>query len=127
MHMHMHSFFEGQPMVDFGSHPLAFACYFDERRAVEHLLRSPRTAPILGNLNNPALRCRRSGFLPIHAAVAGGSPAMYSFLVTLPGVPHRLLKLANPSVKTRPAGIHQLKLTALQLAFWRGDAPMVRE
>lgn len=91
-----------------------------------HLLLTHKRTRSMIDLNGEALRCRRSGFLPVHAAVASGDGAMYEYLVVLPGVPGRLGCMANPSAKTRPKNIHEHKLTALQLAFWRGDAKLVQ-
>ena len=119
-------FFRQPPTKFFGATPLSFACYFGLRRAVEHLLSRQWSDELIKDLNSPALRCRLSGFLPVHVAVASGDVSMYSFLVTLPALPSRLSMLANPSIKTTPADVHELKLTALQLAFWRGDARMVQ-
>lgn len=101
------------------------ACYFGNREALKLLLTNERTRAIV-DLNAPSLRCRRSGFLPVHAAVAGGRVSMYEFLVTLPGVPDRQQRLCNPSIKTRPQEAGALCLTALQLAFWHGDARTVQ-
>jgi ankyrin repeat protein len=112
-------------MCEYGGNPINFACYFGGVAALRALFNSSRTRDLI-NLNSPALRCRRSGFLPVHTAVAGGNPEMYEFLVTLPGVPERLQRVANPTIKTRPRNPLALKLTALQLAFWRGDATMVQ-
>lgn len=51
---------------------------------------------------------------------------MYDFLLSLPGIEGRRERVANPTFKTRPRNPHAHKLTALQLAFWRGDAAMVQ-
>ena len=118
-------FFHGPPMCDFGGNVVNFACAMGCKDAVRALLTDRRTKRLV-DLNSPTLRCRRSGLLPVHVAIASGNTAMYEFLVTLPGIPGRERRVANPTIKTRPRDRHAHNLTALQLAFWRGDAGMVQ-
>lgn len=113
-------FFSSPPICDFGGTLLAYCCYFGALDAIRRLLSDARMSAIV-DLNRDC--CMRTGFLPVHAAVAGSQVATYSFLVTLPGVPGRLRKLADPTMLIVPPADsgHMLQLTALQLAFWRGD------
>ena len=65
------SFFGTKPMREFGASAVGYACYFGAIDTVRKLLSHPRTAAIV-DLNSDDLRCARSGYLPVHAAVAAG-------------------------------------------------------
>lgn len=121
------SFFTMLPQSQYGSTPLAYAVCFCLRRAVSLMLslsaRSPKMYKVL-TLNDPRLACARTGFLPLHAAVANGQVEMYDFLVKLPGQEALQEFRADESIRSRHGMFPYM--TPLQLAVHLGDHTMAR-
>ena len=80
-----------------------------------------RRASGLVNLNDRADCCQKSGFLPVHAAVANGLRSMYQFLTK--DLPKRQLadEYQLTGVGTLAAQLEVHSLTTLQLAAQLGD------
>jgi len=114
-------FFRAWPTCHFGGTVLSFACCFGLRQAVLALLDTE-----LVSLNRREHSCSISGFLPLHAVVACGTPSqleMYDFLTSeLPT--HRRASTSERTSHTRDFGY--TNLMPIQLAAALGHQGMVR-
>ena len=74
------SFFDGMPMRFYGSTLLGYCAAFGLRAPIALLFSNEAVARSL-NLSDPRLACSRTGFLPLHAAVANGRTDMFDYLI----------------------------------------------
>jgi hypothetical protein len=121
------AFFQQVPLCWFGGTALSFACVFGMRRAVRELVFGTG----LVSLNAREDCCTTSGFLPIHAAVASGDPAMWDYLAGEgeDALPHSCCADARAVTAVGKAPGRQgflPNLSALQLAARLGHHGMVR-
>jgi len=73
-------FFDGVPMRFYGSTLLGYCAAFGLRAPIALLFSNEGVRRSL-NLSDPRLACSRTGFLPLHAAVANGRPDMFDYLI----------------------------------------------
>ena len=122
------AFFSEKPMSLYGGTVLSYCVAFSLHRAIACMMLLTLSEDTMGGLvdpNDQKIGCIRTGFLPLHVAVANSLTRMYDFMIELPNFPqlrHLRAERSPLSLPTDwgPGG----ELTPLQLATYLGDRRM---